>query len=45
MMTIHPIKTDTDYPAPLRRIEALMDAKPDTAEFNRCVKRTLRGLV
>lgn len=32
MMTIHPIKTDTDYRATLRRVESLMDAEPDTVE-------------
>ena len=31
-MDIHPIKTDADYQAALRRIEALMDAQANTAE-------------
>jgi HTH-type transcriptional regulator/antitoxin HigA len=31
-MDIHPIKTDADYQAALHRIEALMDARPNTVE-------------
>ena len=31
-MVIHPIKTDEDYNNAMRRIDALMDAVPDTEE-------------
>jgi len=32
MMNIHPIKTDQDHQNALQRIDALMDAAPDTEE-------------
>jgi HTH-type transcriptional regulator/antitoxin HigA len=31
-MAIHPVKTDNDYRSALLRIDALMDAGPDTTE-------------
>ena len=32
--TIKPVRTEKDYRAALARIDALMDAKPDTADFD-----------
>lgn len=32
MVTVNPIKNEHDYTAALQRIEALMDAEPDTRE-------------
>ena len=34
-MNIHPIKTETDYQATLKKIESLMMARPDAPEGDR----------